>query len=67
MRLPAALIRLACLAANMGFLIDTFIFWIVQTLKKWRRQTLEREALDWPRTPGIRRRGWRISATLERS
>jgi hypothetical protein len=52
MRLPAALIRLACLAANMGFLIDTFIFWIVRTLKKWRRQTLEREALDWPRTPG---------------
>jgi hypothetical protein len=36
----------------MGFLIDTLIFWVARTLKKWRRRSLEREALDWPRTLG---------------
>lgn len=36
----------------MGFLIDTLVLWVVRTLKKWNRETLEREALDWPRTLG---------------
>jgi hypothetical protein len=36
----------------MGFLIDTFVLWVVRTLKKWRRETLERDALDWPQALG---------------
>jgi hypothetical protein len=36
----------------MDYFIETLIFWVVRSVKRWRRTNLEREALDWPRTLG---------------
>ena len=34
------------------FPIDFLISWVLRALKRWRRENLEREALDWPRALG---------------